>query len=297
MFDAVGFVILSTPALIMAGLVKSAPLLWASLGGAYSERSGVINIGLEGMMLTGAFFAVWGSWLSGSPWGGLLCAALAGALVGLLHAVVCLQGRANQIVSGMGVNIIALGVTGFLLVRVFDALGNSPEVAKLPLWNLGVAVSPLHLLLVVVLLITIYGFYQTRFGLRLRACGESPSAAKAAGVSVTQSRYIAVTISGALAGLGGAQLSIGELSYFTTGMSGGRGFIALAVLICSGWRPGRAALICFGFGLAEALAENLQGAYPAMPSRALLALPFMLALFVLMFRTSDARGPAALGKA
>ena len=297
MIDALGIVLASMPALMAAALAKSAPLLWASLGGAYSERSGVINIGLEGMMLTGAFFAVWGAWFGGSPWIGLGCAIIAGGLAGLLHATLCIYGRANQIVSGMGVNIIALGLSGFLLVRVFHALGNSPVVAKVTTWILGAAVSPLHLLLVVVLLTTMYGFYQTRFGLRLRACGEDPAAAKAAGLPVTLYRYCAVTISGALAGLGGAQLSIGELSYFTTGMSGGRGFIALAVLICSGWRPGRAALICFGFGFAEALAESIQGVFPALPSRALLALPFVLALFVLMGRPREARGPAALGKA
>ncbi len=294
------------PIVIHAGVVKGAPLLWASLGGAYSERSGVINIGLEGMMLIGAFAAVVGSGLTGSPWIGLLAGAVCGALLGLVHAVVCIQFKANQIVSGMGINLFALGITGFLLFRIFNARGNSPEVEKIPaitgwdtipfLSNLLFPLSPVHLLLFCVIGITVFVFYQTRFGLRLRACGEDPAVVKAAGIRVSFYRYTAVIISGMLAGLGGVQLSICDVHQFSQGMTNGRGFIALAALICSGWRPGRAAVICFLFGCAEALGERLQGIFPIIPSRAYLVLPFVFALVVLSLKKSRIQQPQALGK-
>ncbi|MBI1387940.1 MAG: ABC transporter permease [bacterium] len=282
------------------GFIKAAPLIWASLGGCVSERSGVINIGLEGMMLTGAFAAAWGADAAGNPWAGVAAALLAGAAMGALHAAACLWGKANHIVSGMAVNIIALGLTGFLLSRVFHALGNSPEVPSLggwfiPGWN-AAPVSPLHPVLIVTVFATVYLMYRTRYGLRLRACGESPSAARAQGVQVTRYRFAAVCASGALAGLGGAQLAIGDVSYFSVGMSGGRGFIALAAMICAGWRPGRAAWVCLAFGVIEALGERLQGAVPALPSRLMLSLPFLIALAMLALRSSSLRQPAALGR-
>ncbi len=295
------------PLLLHAGFLKGAPLLWASLGGAYSERSGVINIGLEGMMLVGAFAAVAVSGMIENPWLGLMAGAFAGGLFGLLHAFVCLTCRANQIVSGMGINLIALGLTGFLLSLIFHTRGNSPEVMKLPaiqggsihipfLSPLLFPLSPLHILLIMVLVATLYVFYRTRFGLRMRACGEDPTVVKSLGASVMFYRYSAVCISGVLAGIGGVQLSMSDISQFSVGMTNGRGFIALAALICSGWRPGWAFVICFLFGGIEALGERLQGALPWMPSRLSLALPFILALIVLAFRRASLRPPHALGK-
>jgi len=296
------------PLLLHAGFLKGAPLLWAAMGGAYSERSGVVNIGLEGMMLIGAFAAAAGSWMTGSPWLGLLLGASCGGLAGLLHAWICLYWRADQIVTGMGINLIAMGLTGFLLYRIFDARGNSPEVIKLPslqseTWmpgwftDLVFPLSALHLLLIVALSVTIFVFYRARFGLRLRACGEDPNVVRSAGIRVGFYRYTAVTISGALAGLGGAQLSIADISQFSTNMSNGRGFLALAILICSGWRPGRAAWLCFAFGVADALSERMQAAFPALPARALLAFPFVLALAVLSLSKQMSRPPRALGDA
>ncbi len=293
--------------LLHAGFLKGAPLLWAALGGAFSERSGIVNIGLEGMMLTGAFCAVAVSGLTGNPWWGLAAGAAGGGLAGGLHAGVCLRGRADQIVSGMGINLIAMGLTGFLLFQIFEARGNSPEVPKLPaitaapftvpgLNELLFPLSMLHVALAGVWLVTLMVFYRTRFGLRLRACGEDPRVAAAVGVRVNAYRYPAVILSGALAGLGGVQLSLSDISQFSTGMTNGRGFVALAILICSGWRPGRAAAICLFFGCAEALAERLQGAWPALPSRLLLAFPFLLALLVLSCGRQTMRAPQALGK-
>ena len=294
------------PALLHAGALKAAPLLWASLGGAYSERSGVINIGLEGMMLIGAFAAVAGSGLTGNPWLGLLVGAAAGGLFGLIHALAALQWKANQIVSGMGINIFALGITGFLLYRIFEARGNSPEVTKIPavhgwedvpfLSDLFFPFSLLHILLLFALCFTIYIFYRTAFGLRLRACGEDPEVVKAAGVNVSFYRYAAVVISGILAGIGGAQLSLSDVSQFSVGMTNGRGFVALAALICSGWRPGRAAWVCLFLGTAEALGERLTEVFPLIPSRACQVLPFVFALLVLAYKRELAQQPRALGK-
>ncbi|MFB3784998.1 MAG: ABC transporter permease [bacterium] len=293
--------------LLHAGLLKGAPLLWAALGGAFSERSGIVNIGLEGMMLTGAFFGVAASGLTGNPWLGLAAGALCGGLTGWLHALVCIRGRADPIVSGMGINLIALGLTGFLLFQIFGARGNSPEVPKLPaitqapfalpgLTDRLFPLSILHIALVGVWLVSLILFYRTRFGLRLRACGEDPRVVAAAGVRVNACRYTAVILSGVLAGLGGVQLSLSDISQFSTGMTNGRGFVALAILICSGWRPGRAAAICLFFGCTDALAEWLQAAWPALPSRLLLAFPFLLALIVLSFSRQTMRAPQALGK-
>lgn len=285
------------PGIFHSGIIIAAPLLWAAFGGLLSERSGVINVGLEGMMLTGAFFGAAGSWLTGSPWLGLLLGITAGGFMGLLHAWICLQWRANQIVSGMGINLLAFGITGFLLYRIFETRGNSPEVNKIPfLTDTWFPLSPLHIFLAVTAIAIYYIYHHTRFGLRLRACGENPHVALSAGIRVKYYQYIGVILSGALAGAGGAQLSIGDISQFSVGMSDGRGFIALAALISSGWKPGRLILICLAFGMFVALGERMQTVFPQISSRAFLMMPFVIALFVLAFFSSAIRMPASLGK-
>lgn len=293
-------------ALLHVGFLKGAPLLWAALGGAYSERSGVINIGLEGMMLTGAFAAAAGAYMTGNPFLGVMIGMTGGGLLGLLHAWVSLRWRADQIVSGMGINLFAMGLTGYLLHRIFGAWGNSPEVPRMvwlqSVWGESILgrllfpLTPLHILLLLLVMFTIYLFYHTPFGLRLRACGEDPAVVQAAGVRTWIYRYTAVIIGGVLAALGGVQLSLGDVSQFSVGMSNGRGFVALAALICSGWSPGRAAIVCFFFGFVEALAERLQPVFPALPSRAMLALPFVLALVVLSLSRQSSLMPKALGR-
>lgn len=285
------------PGILQSGIIIAAPLLWAAFGGLFSERSGVINVGLEGMMLIGAFAGVAGSWLTGNPWLGLAFGIMAGSMMGLLHAWICLQWRANQIVSGMGINLFAFGITGFLLYRVFETRGNSPEVTKIPfLTDTWVSVSPMHILLALTAIFIYFIYHHTRFGLRLRACGENPHVALSAGIRVKLYQYIGVTLSGALAGAGGVQLAIGDISQFSVGMSDGRGFIALAALISSGWKPGRLILICIAFGIFVALGERLQTVFPQISSRAFLMMPFVIALFVLAFFSSAIRMPASLGK-
>ena len=294
------------PALLHAAMIAAAPLIWAGMGGAFSERSGVMNIGLEGMMLTGAFAGVAGSWYTGNPWVGLVCGAGCGGMMGLFHAWLCLYGRTDQIIAGMGINLFALGATGFLMGRLFHTRGNSPQVAGLPhvqgisgipfLSDLLFPFSGLHVVLAAAIVLTYFILYRSVFGLRLRACGENPWVVKSSGIRVGLYRYLAVGMSGVLAGIGGVQLSLGEISQFSVGMTGGRGFIALAALICSGWSPLRLIWICLFFGLSEALGERLQAVFPMFSARIYLALPFVLALMVLAIKPNAVEAPEALGK-
>lgn len=299
-------------ALLHTAGIKASPILWASLGGLCSERSGVVNIGLEGMMLAGAFFAVLGSYFLPSPWLGLFCAALAGGLLGLLHAWLSIRWRVDQIISGIGINLLSLGLTGFLLLRVFNAYGNSPTVSKfgsisgeflrqIPV--VGGAFNRLifpvcapHLMLAALVAVMLWFFWKSVWGLRLRATGENPHAVRSAGIHPERIQYVAVTVSGILAGIGGAQLSIGDVSAFTAGMTNGRGFIALAALICGRWRPEGVVIACLCFGFVEALGEHLQGRFLLLPSEFYLALPFVLALAALSATRWTGRPPAALGK-
>ena len=225
--------------LLLSAMRLATPLLLAALGGLFSERAGVINIALEGLMLAGAFTAAAVTWYAGSPWVGLVSAVLAGAAIACVHAVACIRYRADQVVSGTAINILMTGVPALLSGAFFLSSGSTPQVPKEQLipWTpiiIGAALVPL----------TYYVLYYTPFGLRLRAVGENPEAADAAGVSVNRLRYAAVLISGALAGIGGAYLSIGQSSLFTRNMSAGRGFIALAALIFGKWRPVQTMLAC-----------------------------------------------------
>lgn len=288
--------------LIQLTLAKTAPLLLAGIGGLASERGGVINIALEGMMLAGAFGAAAGAVLTGSPWVGLACGALGGGLLAAIHAVVCIRLRADQIVSGTAVNLLALGGTGFLLSRIFGVHGSSPAAQKLPMVNLvpfvgGPFWQPLTVpLAFLVAFAAYYVIYQTPFGLRLRATGESPEAARAVGVRTARIRTAGVLISGVLAGLGGAHLSLGDLSQFVERMTAGRGFIALAALIFGKWHPLGVLGACLFFGFAEAVADGLQGWTAGIPSQFFLALPFVLTLAVLAGFVGRSRPPGGLGR-
>src|ERR671920_499038 len=240
--------------LLYSAIRLATPLLLAALGGMYSERSGVINIALEGLMLAGAFTAASMTWYAKSPWVGLASAILAGAAIALVHAVACIRYRADQVVSGTALNILLTGVPALLSGAFFLSSGSTPQVPKEDL-------IPLTPVVIAFLLVPLsyYVLYYTPFGLRLRAVGENPEAADAAGVSVNLMRYAAVLLSGALAGIGGAYLSIGQSSLFTRNMSAGRGFIALAALIFGKWRPVQTMLACLLFGFTDAISIQLQG--------------------------------------
>ncbi|MCA1631933.1 MAG: ABC transporter permease [Acidobacteria bacterium] len=269
------------------------PLLLAALGGLFSERAGVINIALEGLMLAGAFTAAAMTHYSGSPWIGLLAGIGAGVAVAALHAVASIRYRADQVVSGTAINILMLGVPAMLSGAFFLSSGATPQIPKENL----IPLTPVVLALLLVAA-TWYVLYRTPFGLRLRAVGENPEAADAAGVSVTQMRYSAVLISGALAAVGGAYLSIGQSSLFTRNMTAGRGFIALAALIFGKWRPVQTMLACLLFGATEALAIRMQGVPirgTEIPNQFVQIIPYVLTIVVLAGFIGHSRAPRALG--
>ncbi|MBI5788003.1 MAG: ABC transporter permease [Candidatus Schekmanbacteria bacterium] len=284
---------------------KSVPLILAATGGLYSERTGVVNIGLEGMMLSGALAGIIGTYYSHNPWIGLAAAIAAGIILALILAVTSVSLGINQIVSGIAVNILAIGLTGGLLFKIFGGYGSSPSVEKLP----QVSLHPIPLLsellgnqsilfyfAVILVIVTFFLINNTRLGLRMRAAGEDPGVAASCGINVFRIRYFGVLMSGALSGMAGAYLSLADLSQFVERMTAGRGFIALAVLILGRWKPFNILLVCLFFGLAEALAEFLQGIELTIPAQFLLMLPFILTLFVMGGLIGETKPPACLGK-
>jgi ABC-type uncharacterized transport system permease subunit len=276
-------------ALLFSAIRLATPLLLAALGGLFSERSGVINIGLEGLMLAGAFTAAVTTHYSGNPWVGLLAAILAGIGVALIHAVACIRYRADQVVSGTAINILFLGVPALLSGALFESTGATPQVPKEQLLPLAPIVLAFALVPA-----TWWVLNRTPFGLRLRAVGENPEAADTAGVNVARIRYAGVLLSGALAAIGGAYLSIGQSSLFTRNMTAGRGFIALAALIFGKWRPVQTMLACLLFGVAEALSIQMQGV-SQIPVQFIQIIPYVLTIVVLAGFIGHSRAPRALG--
>jgi ABC-type uncharacterized transport system permease subunit len=276
-------------ALIYSAVRLATPLLLAALGGLFSERSGVINIGLEGLMLAGAFTAAVMTHYSNNPWVGLLSAILAGIGVALIHAVACIRYRADQVVSGTAINILFLGVPALLSGALFESTGATPQIPKDQLLPLAPMVLAFGLVPV-----TWWVLNRTPFGLRLRAVGENPEAADTAGVNVARIRYAGVLLSGALAAIGGAYLSTGQSSLFTRNMTAGRGFIALAALIFGKWRPVQTMLACLLFGVAEALSIQMQGV-SEIPVQFIQIIPYVLTIVVLAGFIGHSRAPKALG--
>lgn len=286
---------LFTIALIYSTIRLSTPLILAAIGGMFSERSGVINIALEGMMLAGAFTAAAITYASGSAWVGLLAAIGAGILIALVHAVACIRFKADQVVVGTAINITMIGLPGFLSGAFFLSSGSTPQI---PIEHL-LPRAPVVMAFVLVPLAW-YVLYRTPFGLRLRAVGENPGAADAAGLNVANIRYSGVLISGALAALGGAYLSIGQSSLFTRNMTSGRGFIALAALIFGKWRPVQTMLACLFFGFTEAVTIQMQGVVKLpsgedIPVHFIQMVPYVLTIVVLAGFIGHSRPPRALG--
>ncbi len=292
-------------ALTAAMLRFATPLVFAALGGVISERAGVVNIGLEGMMLVGAFFGVYGADLTGTWLGGLLIGMVAGGLLALLHAVFSVSLRADQIVSGFAINFLALGTTGYIFLHHYgdegtpDGLPQVPDVT-LPIdWIpfFGPALEKLNLLVWVSLLLVfaVWLFvFRTPAGLRLRSVGENPRAAATVGISVYKVRYLAVVASGVLAAMGGAFLSIGFVHSFNQNMTAGRGFIALAVVIVGKWRPGAALAAALLFGFSQALAQRLP-VFSESSATLLQALPYVVTLIAVAGLVGRSTPPAADG--
>ena len=256
-------------ALTAAMLRFATPLALAAMGGIFSERSGVVNIGLEGMMLSGAFFGILGADKLGSWALGLLCAALAGGLFALVHAFFAIHLRADQIIGGTAINFLALGITGYLFIDIYGGEGTPPDISEVPDVHLdflkdwyfvGPVFGQLNLMIWLAfftIVATWFVLFKTPVGLRIRAVGEHPRAAETVGISVYATRYAAVTLSGVLAALGGAYLSIGFVNSFNQNMTVGKRFIALAAVIFGNWRPFGAAMACLLFGFSSALAQRL----------------------------------------
>ena len=284
-----------TFALILSAIRLTTPLLLAALGGLFSERSGIINIALEGLMLAGAFTAATVTHYAGvkgypaAEWLGLLAAIVAGVLVAAIHAVACIRYKADQVVTGTAINLLFLGVPALIGGALFDATGSTPPI---PIQN-QMPYVPIFIAFALVP-VTWYVLNRTPFGLRLRAVGENPEAADTAGVSVARMRYTGVLISGALAAIGGAYLAIGQSSFFTRNMTTGRGFIALAALIFGKWRPVQTMLACLLFGLAEAVAIQMQGVVN-IPVQFITMIPYVLTMVVLAGFIGLSRAPRALG--
>jgi simple sugar transport system permease protein len=298
-------------ALLGATLRYATPLVFAALGGLFSERAGVVNIGLEGMMLTGAFFAIWGADVTGTWTAGLAIGIASGALLGLLHAFFSITLRADQIVGGTAINLIALGLTTYLFIKLYGAEGTPTGISSIPNVSLGFlddvpgigdflqqVFGRLNLLIwagfVLVVLVWIVVF-KTPIGLRIRSVGEHPRAADTLGINVFAIRYGAVILSGMLAAAGGAYLSLGFVETFDQNMTAGRGFIALAALIFGSWRPFGAAAACLLFGFSSALSDNLQ-TYSTSVSTLFEALPYALTLVAVAGVIGRSIPPAAVGR-
>lgn len=294
--------------LIASTIRLSTPLVLAALGGLYSERGGVINIALEGIMLAGAFTAATVTYFAQSPWVGLAAAIVSGMIVAAIHGVATIRYQADQVVSGMAINILFLGVPALLSGAFFDSTGATPQLprdrvlpdvgifdpASSPLLASIFNQKPLVYFALVVVAATVYILKFTSFGLRLRAVGENPEAADTAGISVYRLRFAGVLISGALAAMGGAYLSIGQNSLFTRNMTAGRGFIALAALIFGKWDPVGALLACLFFGFAEAVAIRMQGTVN-IPNQFIQLIPYLLTIVVLAGLIRRAVPPRAIG--
>lgn len=282
------------------------PILFAAMAGLLCERVGIVNIGLEGMMLISAFFGVLGSYLTGSAWAGLALAIISGILVAVLHAVSTIRFGANQIISGIAINMLALGVTGYLLVQIYGTPGGTPQVQ-------GFSATPIPVLrdipfigpalfgqswfvwLAPLLAVAIWWFLsRTTVGLRIRASGEQPQVLEASGVSVLPVRYITVAVSGILCGLGGAYLSLSMLNSFSENMTAGRGFIALAAVIFGGWKAPRVLAAALFFGFASAMIIRVP--QDLLDPQLLYTVPHAVTIIALVIFGRGSTAPASVGQ-
>lgn len=295
--------------LLRSGLKLAAPLWLTATGETYAERAGLINIGLEGMMLAGAFAGMAVSYFTGNPWLGLLAGMLAGAALAALFGVLTIYFYADQIITGAALNLVALGLTGFLFRSIFGVTGAALTVASFPLVTIpvldevpffGAFLSGQPVLLYLALaVIPLASFVlnRTALGLAIRACGEYPAAADTAGLNVFRLRLGCMLLCGMLTGAAGAYLTLAHANTFVEGITAGRGFIALAIVIFGRWQPGGVFLAALFFGCANALQFQFQALDYDVPYQFFLMLPYVLTLLVLLFFTSKNHGPAALGKA
>lgn len=299
--------IFTSTALYAAAVRLALPIFFAALGEIFAERSGVVNVGLEGMMLMAAFGGVLGSDLTGSALFGLLFALGFAMIVAAIQAYIAINLGGDQIVSGIALNIAVLGLTAFLARTIWEG-GDVPQVhgfetlsppllADIPIAGpILFEQSVFVYIAAVAVIVSWWALTRTAWGLRLRACGEDPHASDSLGIDVVRVRWQTMLICGALAGLGGAFLSLGELFTFSDGMTGGRGFIALAVVIIAGWSPPKAIWAALLFSIFEALALRVQATNLDLPAELMLALPYVMTLLVYAIVVGRTVMPAALGR-
>jgi simple sugar transport system permease protein len=297
-------------ALGAATLRYATPLTFAAIGGLFCERSGVINVALDGMLLTGAYFGIWAVDWSHRWYVGVLVAMLAGAMLATIHAIWSIHLKVDQIIAGTALNFLAYGVTGFLFIQKYGDTGTPGDIGQYSIpdvhlgflsdvYFIGPIIGQLNLMIwlsILLLFVTYVAVFRTPFGLRLRAVGEHPRAADTVGISVYKTRYIAVIMSGAIAAMGGAYLSIGFVHSFSEQMTFGIGFIGLAALIFGKWRPFGAWGAALLFGFSSALADRLPNAYGNEWGTLFQALPYVLTLVAVAGVIGRSIGPAAVGR-
>jgi ABC-type uncharacterized transport system permease subunit len=304
--------------LINITLVFSTALIFGALGGIFSERSGVVNIGIEGLMVSGAFASAVGSYYAEqadlgalSPWIGLIAAMIFAMVFALIHAVATITFKADQVISGIVINFLSAGITIYLVKILFEGAGETetlnnvfskieiPLLSKIPFLGYAIFTAyPTTYLALILVAVTYYILFKTPFGLRLRSVGEHPSAADTVGIKVKRIRYIAVLISGALAGLGGATITLTTTSNFSHNTISGQGFIAMAAMIFGKWNPVGALGAAMFFGLAQALNNYLQlfDFSKNIPQEFLYMLPYVLTILVLAGAVGRAQPPSSLGE-
>ncbi len=292
--------------ILIASFSLSIPLILAALGGTFSVRGGVMALGLESMMMVGAFTATLGSYLTQSAWIGILCGILGGVVLGLMHGILCIRYKVNQVISGIGLNLLATAFTTLLMQMIWGTKGNSPQVAdiggtfsevvgKIPV--IGSFLSQISILGYISVICAFAGsflLFKTVYGLRLRIVGENPKVAASMGLNVRKIKYSGVLICGALAGLGGAYLSIDHLNMYVRDMTAGRGYIAVVIAILARYSPVKVIYAALLFGFFDALQIYMQNS--VIPPQIIQMLPYVATLLVLTFAVKHIRPPAGVGK-
>ncbi len=295
----------SLDSILVSTIVMSIPLVFAAVGGVFSVRSGIMALGLESMMMVGAFFGVAGSYFFHNAWIGFLCGMAGGMLIGILHGLLSVRYKVNQVISGIGLNLLALAATTLLMQLLWNNRGNSPQVASVQTtagFLLGIPmVGPIlgklsvnAYIMALMVLVSWFALFKTRFGLRLRMVGENPKAAATMGIRVHKIKYIAVLICGMLAGFGGAFLSLNHMDMFVRDMTAGRGYIAVAVAILSRYNPAGVIVCALLFGFCDALQIYFQGG--AVPTQLIQMLPYLVTLLVLTIGVKHIKAPEGVGK-
>lgn len=295
--------------LINATLIATPPLLFAALGSCFSERSGVVNIGIEGMMTVGAFTGAVVAYFTGSWWIGFLCGGLAGALLASIHALVCIQFHADQTIAGTAMNFLGTGLALFLCKSIFENSSDTPALpttATMPKFFAGILKVGtfsgnvfggyiMSYLVFVLAALCWFVFYKTRFGTHLRACGEHPEACESLGIDVYRVRYTCVILSGFLAGLGGSFVTLATVNQFRPNVIVGQGFIAIAAVIFGKFSPGGATGACLLFGLCTGI-KTLAGMTNAVSPNLISMIPYIVTILALVLVVGHAAAPAANGK-